>query len=841
MGKGKAFCALATLVWSSVAAIAAPPPTSDNSGRPAKIHKDLFGDPLPERALARMGTPFLRHSGDVFGLAFSPDSTKLASAGMDMTIRVWHLAKRRQICEMKGRFQDSCLAFSPDGKLLAAGSADNDDVSLWDATSGRELRRFSPPARSLSLAFSPDGKWLAVGMGDGRVGLWELASGQQTMLLKGHEGAVRALAYAPDSKRLASGGADKTVCNWNVPAGTRANRLTDYKREIRSLEFSAEGNQLLSVGAEAPEDGIPFPFSPFEGSAEVKSWNATTGKIEDVPLEKDIGHYPVAISPDQRTIAYTTRRSQIQLEQISSRNVLRSWAAHDESVHVLAYSPNGKILASGGGDHVVHLWDSSSGLALGVRGGHEKDVTGVGFAKNGQVLVSASKDGSARIWETCYGKQIHRIAIGQPGPFLAGNTVVTVPGGELVLVASDQLHLIDCQTRVPRRVRDLSQGGSFALSSDGKRVAIQPTFGNGRLIELETGFAILDFDTNSKEDVFYQVSVAFSPDDRLLAVAQGDLGLGGAPPALHLFDVQTGKKLRRLEGHDRDVTCLAFSLDGRILATGSMDQTIRFWRAATGKQERIFARDPRPQCLRFSSDGKMLVCGSHEGPVHVWEVATGEERERFEGHAGSVSSIAFAPDGRTLASGSADTTALVWDLMGPGSDALPEAATLPKETLNQWWTDLKSQDAHRAFCALRKFVARPKETVTYFRAVLGPAQQVDVSRTKPPLDELDDARFEVRKKAFQQLAELGEAVEPALRAALEEKRSLEGRQRIEQLLQELNPARSPVRLRALRAIEALEYIATPEAQELLDELARGADSARQTKEARLTRARLSAR
>ncbi|HMC88026.1 MAG TPA: WD40 repeat domain-containing protein, partial [Gemmataceae bacterium] len=225
----------------------------------------------------------------------------------------------------------------------------------------------------------------------------------------------------------------------------------------------------------------------------------------------------------------------------------------------------------------------------------------------------------------------------------------------------------------------------------------------------------------------------------------------------------------------------------------------------------------------------------------LWEMATGKERGRFAGHRADVNSVAFAPDGRTLVSGSGDTTALVWDVTGLQNQEGESQGRIVNPSPAQQdgdWRDLAGEDAARAFKAIWALTATPRETLALIQERLRPVSPVDSPRLEALVKSLDSDRYATREKATRELEKLAELAEPVLRSALNRKPSLETRQRLESLLQKLDPSRDPERLRSLRAIEVLEHIGSAEAQTLLQQLARGAPAARLTQEAKASCVRL---
>ncbi|HMC65612.1 MAG TPA: hypothetical protein VKI65_11800, partial [Gemmataceae bacterium] len=255
--------------------------------------------------------------------------------------------------------------------------------------------------------------------------------------------------------------------------------------------------------------------------------------------------------------------------------------------------------------------------------------------------------------------------------------------------------------------------------------------------------------------------------------------------------------------------------------------------ARTGRVIRRWSDSGRPsngfEELAFSNDGRLLA-SSDGNVVHLWEVLTGKELRTFHGHRGEIRSLAFSANGRRLASASNDSTVVIWDLV-PARDAKAKG-------IAGWWDDLASEDARRAYAAVWRLAESAEEAVPFLRRHLRPIAEPDAKRIRRLIDDLDSSDFAAREKASAELAKLGELVAPALRAALADKPSLEVARRAEELLQKLEgPVRAPNTLRALRAVEVLEYIATSEAQQILKALAQGAPAARLTEEAKAALAR----
>ncbi len=288
--------------------------------------------------------------------------------------------------------------------------------------------------------------------------------------------------------------------------------------------------------------------------------------------------------------------------------LVKTLEGHGNTVRSVAFSPDGKYLASGSVDSTVKLWQVEAAREARTLAGHKDMVTAVAFSPDSRYLASAGIDETVRIWEVNTGREPRT---------LTGHT---------------------------------SEVYSVSFSPDGRRLASASLDGTVRIWEFATGLTMRTLQGRIGN------AVAFSPDGKLLAGACHD-------QAIRLWESDTGREAQVLTGHAEAVNSLAFSPDSRYLASASSDKTLKLWDVATGRPARTFSgHDSAVWCAAFTPEGKYLASGSADGTLRLWEVNTGLEVARLlNGGTGSVSSLAIRSDGRYLAAGN-DSQVLLWKL-----------------------------------------------------------------------------------------------------------------------------------------------------------------------------------
>jgi WD40 repeat protein len=580
--------------------------------------------------------------------------TPIQTGGHDLRGFEWHYLQR--LCysadltlSAANREPFWTVAFSPDGTRVAAGAGDffrsgKTSVTVWNVGSVREMRTLAEhTGRVLGVAFNRDGTRLATASADRTAKLWDIASGKSLFTLRGHTGEVAAIAFTPDCKRLATGSDDRTVKLWDVDTGQEVRTVSLHDTNVTSVAFSPNGKRVASGSYDGSRERSVLGILDLS-TPTVKVWDADTGK-EMLSLKHAGGVAGLAWSPNGKRLASAGGNKIIKVWDTDTGQETSNLVGHAVIASGVAWSPDGKRLASAGGDMTVRLWDARTGQEEVKLRGHGGMVTSVAFSSDGKRLASAGQDGNVLIWNP--DREQEAITLRDPRTVL-GSAAFSPDGTQLAVTASAGVKVWDIQSR--KVVRTV--GANFlinisphcvAWSADGKYLASATMNLSGRadvrVFDATSGKTIRTFEL---AEPFF-TTLTFSPDGQRLATSR--IGY------INIWDLATQKLLIQAKGDN-----VAFRPNGQVLFLTRGANELKLTDAATGEVIRTLPGI----ALAFSQDGQHLVTTVDQKQVQIWDVALGKELFRFDS-TGQGRHAAFNPDGSRLATAGNDNVVKVWD------------------------------------------------------------------------------------------------------------------------------------------------------------------------------------
>jgi WD40 repeat protein/tetratricopeptide (TPR) repeat protein len=549
-----------------------------------------------------------------------------------------------------GRGTANEVVYSPDGQMVAVATSLG--IYLYDSETLEEMRFIEADGWVRSVAFSPDGGTLASGSDAKKVQLWRAVDGSLLRTLEGHTDWVRSVAFSPDGQILASGADDRTVRLWRVSDGALLRVLKGHSNEVWSAAFSPDGAMLASASCGELVDG----WNCVKG--EIYLWRVSDGSLLRT-LEGHAGWVRrVAFSPDGATLASGSDDNTVRLWRADDGVLLHTLREHASDVYSVAFSPDSAKLASASSDSTVRLWRVSDQALLRTLEEHTDQVWSVAFSPDGANLLSASWDGSVRLWQVEDGSPLRMLE----GYIARVRDVAFSPDRAMLAASSDdnvvRLWRADDGAPLFTLREHMADVDSVAFSPDGTLLASASDDDKVRLWQVSDGTLLHTLPECAGD----ASSVAFSPDGTILAAGvcgemEDWMCVSGE---IHLWRVSDRSLLNTLEGHTSYVRGLAFSSNGKLLASASDDKTVRVWQVSDGALLQPLEEHSGVNSVAFSPDSATLVSAADDYTIRLWQVDNGTALHILEGHTGIVNDVVFSLNGALVASASDDNTVRLW-------------------------------------------------------------------------------------------------------------------------------------------------------------------------------------
>ena len=658
----------------------------------------------------------LKFQGPVNAVAFSPDGRYVA-AGIGLPGLTFRYPGGAIVFETVGGHEVSRLAvpdaiesvaFSPDGRFVAVGSFSN-TVRVFEALGGKKVsdlqadgprsnQRLDIQAPVSPVAFSPDGRYVAAGAPDYTARVFEAVGGKEVSRLE-FQGPVDSVAFGPDGRFVAVGSWDKTARVFEAVGGKEVSRL-EFQGPVDSVAFSPDGLYVAGVS--------------WDKTARV--FEAVGGR-EVARLQFQGRVNVVVFSPDGRYVAAGSYDNTARVfEALGGKEV--TLVEFEGPVTSMAFSPNGHYVGAAIG--VSRVGSGGAAIVFGAVGDEEalrlkfQHVVSVAFSPKWRYVAAGSgysegfgapSTGAIEVFEAVSGNKVSRLEC--PGPVASvafSHDVRYVAAGIGASGFGSEGATIVFEALGGKEVSRLKFQGvdvtSVAFSPDGSYVAA----GGGDSSFLGTG-ALIVFEAVTGREVWRQKfqhmvvrSVAFSPDGRYVAAAGGyPVGRTGA---ISIFDTAEKKEVSRLEFQSPAVEAVAFSSDGRYVAAASWDNTARVFESVGGKElSRLEFRSPAV-AVAFSPDGHYVAAASRDNRARVFEAVGGKEWSRLE-FEGAVRSMSFSADRRYLATAVVPTEGelvLRLDPLRPRDLIEDVCSRLTKNLGQEEWNRFLPDEKYRKTC-----------------------------------------------------------------------------------------------------------------------------------------------
>jgi WD40 repeat protein len=520
------------------------------------------------------------HRWNVNSVAFSHESTLLASASHDNTIKIWNVSSGDCKWTFKGHGSwVMSVAFTHDSMQLASASDDN-TIKIWNVSSGDcKWTLKGHGSRVKSVAFTHDSMQLASASRDMTVKIWNVSSGECEWTLEGHSNEVTSVAFSHDSTKLASASEDMTVKIWNVSSGECEWTLDDHSDGVTSVAFSHDSTQLASASLDRT----------------VKIWNVSSGECEWT-LEGHSGLvFGITFSHDSMLLASASGDNTAKIWNVSSSEYEWTLEDHSDAVTSVAFSHDSTKLASASVDKTVKIWNVSGNKYERTLESHSGCICNVAFSHNSTLMASASVDDTAKIWNVNSGK-CEQTLKGHSDPVFS----VAFSHDSTWLASASEKGIVKIWNVSSGECEWMLEGHSgliffITFSHDSMLLASVSEDKTAKIWNVSSGECEWTLEGHSDE----VTSVAFSHDSTQLASASRDM-------TVKIWNLNSGECEWTLEDHCDEVTSIAFSHDSTQLASASLDRTVKIWNVSNGNCEWTFCVCEIYRTISFDTTGSRL-------------------------------------------------------------------------------------------------------------------------------------------------------------------------------------------------------------------------------------------
>jgi WD40 repeat protein len=735
---------------------------------------DEFGDPLPQGAVLRLGTPRLKHYNQIYDFAYSPDGTQIASATFDRYLALWDAKTGRKVFkkDVGGAY---CVDFSSDGKKLLFASNDG-ALKLMDIATQQNVLVLHLAGRVRAADLSPDDKFIATLSREETLELWQ-RKGSDAIRVWKLDGAFLGAKFAPSGTWLAAWNAAE-VYRVETASGKIKATLARHEVEVEDVDISHDGALLASSG----EDGA---FAVWDAESGALQWRVEHAHRRAVHSIVDC----VRFSPDGSTLTTAGTDSILRFWDVATHKQLRAW--DDATARQHRWSPSGTHIALVPAGQAVNIRNALTGEYEPDLPGHNDRPQRIEFIAGGKRLVTVgSNSNSMCVWDSRTGEQLRRFRHPQvDGMALLGDTGRAVVSGprmfseynlntgdiRLLEMSTDEqlsIHWWPTSVSADGRKITISSPRSRSVIRDGKQTFDQQWL--AELWDLEDGSRRLITSTEGRPDVkltpdgkqiltkesrswnekrdrrtvfFSRVELKVRPFDdlakeRVLFVHEGEYGatgpwgwslspdgslvaMGDGNEGIQLIEIATGKALHVLKSAEsKYLRDFSFSRDGRRLFAGPNRWHV--WDVKSGKLlARIVAgEEAYSDAAAISADGQRVVIGDREGEVSLWDVDSGRKLTAWQGYGDTVRTLVFSPDEKLLAVAGDDSSTCLLRL-DPAH--WPRDQAQPAPALAALWEQLGEVDAAAAYRAASQMIAQPEQASAFLAAKI--TEDVDLPRT----------------------------------------------------------------------------------------------------------------